>query len=76
MQTQQFDITKYNKKLGNNLAIFHNQHHLDIFYGTTGWEPHARYLKKKSKNGIFLTQIAGPTVPNHIFKQVLKEVTQ
>lgn len=76
MQTSTFDITKYQRKLGKALVIFNNKHHVDVFFSQQGWEPHARYQKKKTTKGTFLTQISGPTVPTHIFKQVLQEVTQ
>lgn len=62
------------KHLGNDLVIRHANHVVDIFWGNTGWNPHARFRIKNTPKGKFLSQINGDRVPTTIFKQVISQV--
>lgn len=68
-----YDLSKYPKKLGKQVAIFQANHIVDVFFGD-GWQAHVRFLKKRTPKGTFLSQVAGEKVPAAIFKQVLSEV--
>lgn len=63
-------------KLGQQVVIFQANHIVDVFYGYSGWEPNARFHKKRTPKGIFLQQVSGNKVPANIFKQVIERVSQ
>lgn len=69
-----FDISKYQKKLGNDLVIFRNAHNIDVFFGKSGWTNHSRFTAKRTPKGIFINQQSGAKLPAHHFKQLLSEV--
>lgn len=73
-QINSFNIAKYNKKLGKDVAIMKVGHHVDVFFGKDGWEPHARFAIKRTNRGAFLSQVSGDKLPQHIFQSVIKEV--
>lgn len=73
MQTNSFDINKYPKKLGSDVAIFQHGNFVDVFHGDD-WTSHTRLQKKRTKNGTFLTKITGVNLPSSIYTQVNKEV--
>ncbi len=56
------------KKLGNDIVMFNTGHFLDIFWGRSGWKPHARFQKKRVNNKFTWSQIAGAPLPSHVIK--------
>lgn len=72
--TNSFDIKKYNKKLGKDVVMMKVGHFLDVFWQTSGWEPHARFTVKRTNRGVFLNQVSGDKIPRTVFQQVLQEV--
>lgn len=74
MMNNTFDIAKYPKTLGTDIVIKSANHIVDVFIGSRGWEQHARFTKRKTKEGVFLNQVSGIKVPKHIFYQVLEQV--
>lgn len=65
-----------NNVLGQQTVFFHTPTTVDVFFGRDGWEPHARFSKKRTKQGIFVQKIAGEQVPSFVFKQLLQEVNK
>lgn len=62
--------------LGQQTVFMHTAHFVDVFFGKEGWNTHARFSKKRTKQGVFVQQVAGEQVPPVVFKQLLQEVNQ
>lgn len=65
---------KFPNNLGNDVVVIKANHVVDVFFGNNGWEPHARFITRKTEKGTFLTQVNGGKVPSHVFNQVLQKV--
>lgn len=62
------------KKLGQDVVIFNTGHFLDIFYGRSGWKPHARFQRKRV-HGVFMwAQISGGALPATVMSSINKEL--
>ncbi len=68
-----FDINKYPKKLGNQLAIYQHNNHIDVFYGE-GWASHVRFTKKRTPSGTHLTKATQQAIPTQLYQQILQEI--
>lgn len=71
-----FDIKKYPKKLGQDVAIFKSGHFVDVFVGTDGFNNHTRFTSKKTAKGVFLDHHSGHPLSNAVFKFVISEVNK
>jgi len=69
-----FDIKKYVKKLGQDVVVQKVGHVIDVFFGNSGWTPHARFVLKRTQKGMFLSQVSGDKVPASVFKTVITKV--
>lgn len=65
---------KFPNNLNNDVVVIKANHVVDVFFGNNGWEPHARFLQRKTPKGTFLTQVTGVKVPPSVFNQVLSKV--
>ena len=74
MLNQKTTTIKFPKNLGNEIVTLYHNNTVDVFWGTDGWNEHARFSMRKTAKGVFLSPITPSKVPAYVFKHLINEV--